>query len=1262
MKIKNFNSVITELQSHLNDYLEERGIDTSKMFKCINPAHNDRNPSCSTGGSNKNLFHCFSCSCSGDIFKAAHFLENKSLVGKEFILENLLYLAAKYDVEVQSTEWTEEELYEIDTYQAYKLAHDLIIAEHSSEEFKEAINFRKWNTDICKEFGIGSISSYKDFRETLKGYGFSATFLDDIDLNRRELFDEGHLIFTIKDEHGRPVGFSSRNLRYTEDKQNGAKYVNQKTTGIKCNIYKKGSRLYGFDRIIQKRYKKSDPIYVFEGYSDVVTASLYGLSNCIALGGVSFTIDQLQLLKDYGFYNIYLALDSDETGKRRTTELLDSTLGGHKDLKISIVTVPSEKDPDEFIRIHGIEEFKKLAVRSAFEWRLLQFSEDAEPESICQAMIPLIVNESSNIVQEKYAEILANQTGVSLKAIQADVLRLQHSKEAEKERERQNLLEKMMRQLQRTPQDAEYLMNETQNAIYELNRRYNQDDFSEDMCIQFLDTQKTFQENKSGEYMGYVLGPDLIGIQEALCGEWKQDIWITVGGKANTGKCQKYDSLIQMTDGSQKTIQEVVTQRLTNGLTMENNHKIKPCNFTDWIDSGELECFKVKTTSGISTEPSETHPYYTLEGWKQVKELKVGDKIATVARYPEFKIKESPISKSEAMLFGYFLSDGSITENAGFSNIDEELINSFKTLCLEKSSTISFRTDKNCTTYATEKTKHRNEIKDFLRKYDLLGLDSHTKRVPQEVFQSHNRVIAKFLGAFYACDGWIINDEEQPEIGLTLCNYEMLKDIRSLLLRFGIKTNITESTSAYETNGKRFFRYSLCINDSRNIIKFFNNIKIPLSIKQEKLKTITILSQQKILSGRYSYNEYFPKELWPYIEKLALEKRNWSLSELFRISEGEIFIPATTKKGNLRFKIQCVNNPSTRNDNINPSTFKKIAYLLNDEFLISLAEGDIYFDTITKIESIGKHQCYDLTVEDTHNFICNDTIVHNTSLMCKFAYEIAHHQENNAVVIYHTIDDSADQLLPKYVAIAEGSKLLSINQVQDPKFHAHGKNAEEILSKRETGYQSLRDLIKEGRLIIKDANNGSSLAYADRLIRYYKEKYPTRNLVYILDNFHKLQDFAGADERVRFKTLSTQIKGLAVKHHVAIISTVEYTKLPTGTKPSNNNVAESVQMEYDANAIIHLYNDLHEYGDKATHSHIHPACLGEDPKHMPRIEVIFGKNKISGFKGKIWLDFYPDSSDWSYVDTAVAQAEEQEKEESKKKNSFKANDIFAKED
>jgi DNA primase len=478
MRVKNFDTCVAQVQLHLNDYLQERGINTAGMFKCINPEHKDHSPSCSTGGGDGTLFQCFGCGSAGDIFKAAHFLEDKPLAGAEWIIENLTYLANKYNIPIETTPLTDDEIYELSTYRAYKFASDYITSHQETEAFKKVITERNWTKELCAEYSCGTTPSFKEFREHLKDLGFGATFLDEIDLGRRELFDSNNFIFTIKDEVGRPIGFASRNLDYTPDKLNGQKYVNQRTTGPRCNIYRKGSRLFGMNRLIKTQKNKSEMVYIFEGYSDVLTAVQNGLNNCVAIGGTAFTVEQLQLLKEHNFYSLCMALDGDQAGQERMMALLDTTLGGQKDIRINLVMIPAGQDPDEFIRANGIEEFKKLRKWSAFEWRLSKFSEDADPETLCKSMVPLIVNESSSVNQEKMERILAEHTGVTQRAIHADVETLQNAKEAEKKRERQKILDKLSSIINRRPDEGEGAIQEAQEALFDLAHQHNEDSFS----------------------------------------------------------------------------------------------------------------------------------------------------------------------------------------------------------------------------------------------------------------------------------------------------------------------------------------------------------------------------------------------------------------------------------------------------------------------------------------------------------------------------------------------------------------------------------------------------------------------------------------------------------------------------------------------------------------------------------------------------------------------------------------------------------------
>jgi DNA primase catalytic core len=812
MKINNYNEVVSLLRPHLSDYLEEHGYDTSKNFLCINPNHKENTPSCNVLKNNPEVFHCFSCGAegTGDIFTACHFLEGRPLSGREFILDKVLYLAEKYGVEVDQEPPTEAELYEIDTYRAYKYAANYVASCNITENFEKVLINREWTRDICSEYGVGTVDDYRKFREYLKSLGFAAGFLDDIDLSREDIFNPNNLIFTIRDEIGRPVGFSARNLLYTADKMNGPKYNNSRTTGVKCNIYRKSARLYGFDSVLHKHSKK-DLIYIFEGYSDVISAAVNGVTNCVALSGVNFSPEQLYLLKDYGFYNICLMLDADEAGQSRTMDILDTTLSNQRDLKVSIVCLPEGNDPDDFFRAEGARGFKKLRHWSAFEWRLHQFIENTEPEIVCEKMVSIIANETSAVKRDKLEKQLADFTHMSAPSIHKDVERLLNSLEMEKLRERQNILDKLRYSIDRHPDEAEVSITEAENKLFELAKTHNEDCFSEERYLFDLKTQKEEEENKDGSFSGFLLGHDLKPFEKALCGEWKSDVWGCIGGGENVGK---------------------------------------------------------------------------------------------------------------------------------------------------------------------------------------------------------------------------------------------------------------------------------------------------------------------------------------------------------------------------------------------------------------------------------------------------------SALMLKICFSISNIEENNAICLYHSIDDTKGQLLPRCVCLAEGSRRLTINKIRDPNWWIKsGRENGEILKFREKGYDKLSDMGKNGRFILKDANDGYSLSYVERLIRYYKDKYPDKNMVYVLDNFHKLQDFETikGDERVRYKTMSTVVKNLATRHHICILSTVEYTKLAAGTVPTNNNIGETRQIAYDANLLVHMYSDLHELGDKAKHFHISLNGENEAVK-MPRVMVNFGKNKISPFKGRQWYDFYPEQSDFVYVDERIM--EEAEEQEEEKKNRF----------
>jgi MoxR-like ATPase len=58
----------------------------------------------------------------------------------------------------------------------------------------------------------------------------------------------------------------------------------------------------------------------------------------------------------------------------------------------------------------------------------------------------------------------------------------------------------------------------------------------------------------------------------------------------------------------------------------------------------------------------------------------------------------------------------------------------------------------------------------------------------------------------------------------------------------------------------------------------------------------------------------------------------------------------------------------------------RLATFANDSQLSPIARSDVYWDEIEKIEFIGSHRVYDLSLARHHNFVANDIIVHNSWL------------------------------------------------------------------------------------------------------------------------------------------------------------------------------------------------------------------------------------------------------------------------------------------
>ena len=155
------------------------------------------------------------------------------------------------------------------------------------------------------------------------------------------------VMIPIMDERGRIVAFGGRVLGQGEPK-----YLNSPETAI----FNKRKLLFGLDKA-KKAIQQEGFALVVEGYMDAISVYAAGVHNVVASLGTAFTQEQCRHIMRYGA-ELYFCYDSDAAGQNATVRGL--SIARSTGAKVKVVSIPDGKDPDEFIRKHGVEAFREL--------------------------------------------------------------------------------------------------------------------------------------------------------------------------------------------------------------------------------------------------------------------------------------------------------------------------------------------------------------------------------------------------------------------------------------------------------------------------------------------------------------------------------------------------------------------------------------------------------------------------------------------------------------------------------------------------------------------------------------------------------------------------------------------------------------------------------------------------------------------------------------------------------------------------------------
>jgi DNA primase len=352
--------------------LKRRG----KDYIGLCPFHQEKTPSFHVSPT-KRMFYCYGCKAGGNAIDFVikrdriEFIDALRLLGEQAGLE-----MPKFGVSKQKA-GEKQMLLEMQSA-ACAFFEKLLAHPEQGAAAREYLEKRQINAESIQRFQIGYAADAWDAllrgpvgrkfqpqqlvmgglaKARERGGGFYDTF-------------RNRLMFPIRDENGRVIAFGGRVMPGSQDP---AKYLNSPETPL----FSKSRCVFGLDLARQKMVETRTAVVV-EGYTDVIVAHQFGVSNVVSPLGTALTEQHVTMLRRFAD-RVVLLFDPDTAGDLAVDRAVGLFLT--QPIEIAIASIPDGVDPDEFLLQNGAEGFNRLLDGAtdalSYKWKQLvrQFNE-----------------------------------------------------------------------------------------------------------------------------------------------------------------------------------------------------------------------------------------------------------------------------------------------------------------------------------------------------------------------------------------------------------------------------------------------------------------------------------------------------------------------------------------------------------------------------------------------------------------------------------------------------------------------------------------------------------------------------------------------------------------------------------------------------------------------------------------------------------------------------------------------------------------------
>ena len=223
----------------------------------------------------------------------------------------------------------------------------------------------------------------------------------------------GRLMIPLQDAQGKVIGFTARLL--TDDK-NAPKYINTPQTPL----YDKSRHVFGL-HLAKETIRKSSFVVIAEGNLDVIASHQAGVRQVVATAGTALTEPHLKALSRFTG-DIRLSFDADKAGLNATERAIP--IASKVKVSLSIITIPSGKDPDELIK-QDPEVWRQVITKNqyALDWLMDRYKQQLDVTTaegkrrFSDVLLPVVRALDDPVEKDHYLVSIAETIGVSRQAL-----------------------------------------------------------------------------------------------------------------------------------------------------------------------------------------------------------------------------------------------------------------------------------------------------------------------------------------------------------------------------------------------------------------------------------------------------------------------------------------------------------------------------------------------------------------------------------------------------------------------------------------------------------------------------------------------------------------------------------------------------------------------------------------------------------------------------------------------------------------------------